>query len=70
MTNILPQSFFNRPTLLVARELLGKYVVRKRNRETIAVMITDVEVYDGPRDLASHASKGRTSRNKPMFGPA
>ena len=70
MKRILPRSFFNRPTLTVARELLGKYLVRSYRGKTIAVMITEVEAYDGPNDLASHASRGRTPRTKVMFGPA
>lgn len=70
---LLNQEFFNRPTLRVARELLGKYLVRRsagrrRSRE-IARMITEVEAYVGPEDRASHASRGMTSRNRVMFGP-
>jgi len=67
---ILRKKFFNRPTAVVARELLGKYLVRKiRNRE-VALKITEVEAYDGLKDKASHASRGKTERNTPMFGPA
>ncbi len=62
--------FFERPTLTVARELLGKYLVKKSKGKTIARMITETEAYDGPLDLASHASKGRTARTDVMFGEA
>ncbi len=59
---------------MVARELLGKYLVRKvdppAGGREIAGMITEVEAYDGPNDRASHASRGLTRRNAPMFGPA
>lgn len=67
---ILGPKFFDRPALVVARELLGKYLVRRAGGRTTALMITEVEAYDGPRDRASHASRGRTARNAPMFGPA
>lgn len=67
---MLPPAFFNRPTLLVTKELLGKYLVRRYRRKTIALMITEAEAYDGPRDRASHAHRGRTPRNQPMFGEA
>jgi DNA-3-methyladenine glycosylase len=70
---ILPPAFFNRPVLKVAPELLGKYLVRRIGRgqasKTIALPITEVEAYDGPHDKACHASKGRTARTAPMFGP-
>ena len=65
---ILKEKFFIRPTLLVARDLLGKFLVRKIGKKEIAVMITEVEAYDGPKDLASHASRGMTDRNAIMFG--
>ena len=65
---ILPQSFFARPTVIVARELLGKYLVRKENQKTKAHMITEVEAYTGADDMSSHAAMGPTKRNQAMFG--
>ena len=67
---MLHRKFFKRPTLVVAKELLGKYLVRKIGTKTIALKVTEVEAYDGPRDRASHAVRGKTVRNAPMFGPA
>jgi DNA-3-methyladenine glycosylase len=52
---------------MVARELLGKFLVREVTEES-ALMVTEVEAYDGPADLASHAARGRTPRNTVMFG--
>ncbi len=66
---ILPQKFFERPTLNVAKDLLGKYLVRKYRGKIIKRMIMEVEAYDGFKDRASHASRGLTKRNFPMFGP-
>lgn len=70
MKKVLRKDFFDRPTLLVAQELLGKYLVRSRDGATTALMITEVEAYDGWDDKASHASRGQTVRNTPMFGEA
>jgi DNA-3-methyladenine glycosylase len=70
MKMVISQKFFDRPTLTVARDLLGKYLVRRYRGKMIAVMITEVEAYDGPHDRASHAYRGRTPRNVHMFGPA
>lgn len=67
-TRKLGVKFFNRPTLDVAKDLLGKFMVRKWGKGKIAVMITEVEAYDGLKDRASHASRGKTNRNAPMFG--
>jgi DNA-3-methyladenine glycosylase len=67
---ILKEKFFERPTVVVAKGLLGKYLVRRYRGKTVALMITETEAYDGPRDRASHASRGLTPRTKPMFGPA
>jgi DNA-3-methyladenine glycosylase len=64
---ILQPEFFERSTLEVARELLGKYLVLDNGKEKISLMITEVEAYDGPNDLANHASKGRTKRTEVMF---
>lgn len=66
----MTRTFFNRPTLKVAKELLGKFLVRKIGGKIIKAMITETEAYCGPKDLACHASKGRTKRTEVMFGPA
>ncbi len=70
MMGTLSQNFFNRSTLVVAEELLGKFLVKQEGFERISLMIIEVEAYDGPLDLACHASKGQTLRNSVMFGPA
>ncbi len=67
---ILDQKFFNRDTILVAKELLGKTLVRKIRGKEMKCIITETEVYDGFYDKASHASRGKTKRNIIMFGPA
>ena len=65
----LPRTFYDRDTVLVARELLGKWLVhRAENIEHIG-RIVEVEAYLGPHDLAAHSSKGLTERTKVMFGP-
>jgi DNA-3-methyladenine glycosylase len=66
---IIPRSYFNRPTLKVARSLMGKYVVRKTQHGSMAGLIVEVEAYVGPHDLACHASRGRTRRTDVLFGP-
>jgi DNA-3-methyladenine glycosylase len=70
--SLVPLAFFNRPATIVAKELLGKFLVREYDgaSDRNAYMITEVEVYDGPRDKGSHAWRGQTPRNTPMFGPA
>lgn len=60
--------FFARPTLTVARELLGKFLVRRVGEKIMAGMITEVEAYVGLEDKASHASRGKTARTEVMFG--
>jgi DNA-3-methyladenine glycosylase len=56
--------------LEVSRDLLGKFLIRKIGQKALAVMIIEVEAYDGPYDKASHASRGLTPRTKIMFGEA
>ena len=65
----LPRSFYDRDTVLVARELLGKHLVRRTNDEERVGRIVEVEAYLGPHDLAAHSSRGLTDRTKVMFGP-
>jgi DNA-3-methyladenine glycosylase len=67
---MLAEKFFERPTLIVARELLGKFLVRRWRGKIVKAMIIEVEAYDGFKDKASHASRGLTKRNSVMFGPA
>ncbi len=65
----IKKSFYNRKTLKVAHEILGKFLVRKIGKKIIAGKIVETEGYVGPNDLASHASRGKTARTAPMFGP-
>lgn len=64
-TDILPRSFYERPTIAVARELLGTILVHGRT----AGRIVEVEAYLGAADLAAHASRGLTNRTRVLFGP-
>lgn len=70
MKKPLKRNFYNRPTLEVAKELLGCILVREIDGKKLRAMITEVEAYIGADDLASHASKGRTPRTELMFGQA
>ncbi len=69
MSSMLPLSllFFQRPTLEVTRDLLGKNLCRAQGGQIVRLPVTEVEAYDGPDDLASHASRGMTPRNAVMF---
>ena len=66
----LPRSFYERSPLLVARDVLGRVLVRTSGRARRAGRIVEVEAYRGADDPASHAFRGRTPRNEVMFGPA
>ena len=69
MARRLGRSFFDRPALAVAEELLGKVLVRTTSEGVVAGRIVETEAYVGLEDRASHASRGRTERNAVMFGP-
>ncbi|HXD79982.1 MAG TPA: DNA-3-methyladenine glycosylase [Candidatus Acidoferrum sp.] len=67
---ILDAAFFDRETVAVARDLLGKVLVRQVDGRPIWGRLVEVEAYMGPEDLASHSSGGRRSpRNEVMYGP-
>jgi DNA-3-methyladenine glycosylase len=66
----LTRAYFNRPTLMVARSLIGKYLVRSLDGREVAGRIIEVEAYVGSGDKACHASKGKTRRTEVMFGPS
>ncbi len=66
----LPRSFYNRPTLTVARELLGARLVRILDGVKLVGVIVETEGYIGEEDLACHAKAGLTPRTAPMYGPA
>jgi DNA-3-methyladenine glycosylase len=65
---ILPHKFYNRPTLTVARDLIGTRLVRIFDGIKLVGLITETEAYIGETDLACHAKAGRTPRTLPMYG--
>lgn len=65
----LPRSFYNRPTLTVARELIGARLVRILDGVKLVGVISETEAYVGEDDLACHAKAGLTKRTAPMYGP-
>ena len=66
----LPRAFYARDTVTVARDLMGRTLVRRVSggRATLAGTIVETEAYRGSDDLASHARSGMTERNRAMFG--
>ena len=65
---ILPRDFYNRPTLQVARDLIGTRLVRNLDGAKLVGLITETEAYISEKDLACHAKAGRTPRTQVMFG--
>lgn len=65
----LPREFYARDPIVVARELLGKFLVHNSEGIERIGRIVEVEAYLGPHDLAAHSSKGLTPRTQALFGP-
>jgi len=65
----LTREFFARDAITVARELLGKLLIRREGRKLLAGRVVEDEAYLGAADPAAHAFTGRTSRNAVVFGP-
>jgi DNA-3-methyladenine glycosylase len=66
---ILPRSFYLPSPEIVARNLLGKLIVRRLGRKRLVGRITEIEAYLGLDDPASHSFIGKTPRNAVLFGP-
>ena len=66
---MLPRTFYDRDTVTVARELLGKHLVLRSGGVERVGRIVETEAYLGPHDLAAHSARGRTARTEVMFGP-
>ncbi|MCJ7733528.1 MAG: DNA-3-methyladenine glycosylase, partial [Anaerolineales bacterium] len=70
MTGRLEESFFARDTVQVARDLIGKRLIRLEGTTRITGIILETEAYRGEEDLACHCRAGRTPRTEIMYGPA
>ena len=65
-----PREFYDRPTLTVARALIGARLVRIMDGARLTGLITETEAYIGEDDLGCHAKAGKTARTEIMYGPA
>ena len=65
----LGRAWFDRPSVQLARDLLGARLVHDSEAGVVGGRIVEVEAYRGPEDLAAHSSRGQTARNAVMFGP-
>ena len=69
MSVVLPESFYNRPTLEVLDDIIGKVLVHDVRGVRTAGVIVEAEAYVGESDPACHAAPGPTPRNQPLYGP-
>jgi DNA-3-methyladenine glycosylase len=69
MLRKLPRNFYDRDTVAVARDLLGKCLVNRSGAAERVGRIVEAEAYLGPHDLAAHSARGLTARTRVMFGP-
>jgi len=63
----LPKTFYLRKCTVVAKDLIGKVLVRKKGRKVYAGVIVETEAYTGSNDAAAHSYRGKTKRNEVMF---
>ncbi len=68
LERIAERSWFDRPSVQVAADLLGCVLVHDAPDGRVAGRLVEVEAYQGPEDLAAHSSRGKTARNAVMFG--
>lgn len=68
--SLLPRTFYECEPVKVARNLIGKLLIRKLSRKKLIGRIVEVEAYLGAKDPAAHAYAGLTARNAVLFGPA
>jgi DNA-3-methyladenine glycosylase len=68
-SNRLGRSFFQQPADELAQSVLGTIMTRRIGRTLRQARIVEAEAYLGPKDLASHASKGLTNRTQVLYGP-
>lgn len=69
MSQPLPRDFYDRDTVEVAKDLLGRLLIREIDGRRLVSRVVETEAYVGPHDKASHSSRGITARTKVMYGP-